>query len=92
MPTYKRVPSPIPTPYMTEAQAAAYLGLSPGYLAQLRVSGKGPEYRDHGRIVYHLESLEAWSAPRRRRSTSDVTTVADVAEELTFIPTAERTR
>lgn len=89
MSTYKRVPCPIPTPYMTEAQAAAYLGLSPSYLAHLRVSGKGPEYRDHGRIAYHVEALEAWSEPRRRRSTSDAPpTVADVAAEMKFTPAA----
>lgn len=67
----KKVPSPIPSPYMTEAQAAAYLGNSATTLANLRVTGKGPVYRDHGRIAYHVDDLDAWSAARQRRSTSD---------------------
>lgn len=71
MSTYRRVVCPIPSPLLTEGQAASYLCLSPSYLAKLRVSGKGPVYRDHGVIAYHEEELLAWSNSRRRRSTSD---------------------
>jgi len=69
----RRVPCPIPVPFLTEEQAATYLGISASTLQKFRVSGKGPIYRDHGRVVYLKDELDAWSASRSRRSTSDAT-------------------
>jgi hypothetical protein len=56
--------SPVPSPYLSASEAAKYLRLSQAYLSMLRHTGKGPEYRDHGRIVYHLQALHDWCASR----------------------------
>jgi hypothetical protein len=38
----------------------------------MRVDGRGPAYRKHGRYVrYHIEDLVAYSEASKRRSTSD---------------------
>ena len=40
-------------------------------LDNLRWIGTGPKFRKHGgRIVYHIDDLEAWSEKRLRISTS----------------------
>jgi hypothetical protein len=58
--------------YHTTAYAAAYLGLSKRYLEALRLSGGGPEYSSFGKAVrYTTQSLDAWAARCRRKSTSD---------------------
>lgn len=58
---------------LTPEQAAAELGVSTNYLAKLRISGSGPEFeRLSPRVIrYPRDSLTAWRASRRRRSTSD---------------------
>jgi len=49
-------------PYLNTAQAAHYLGIGERKLQKLRVSGKGPRCRHHGRLIYyHPEDLELWS-------------------------------
>lgn len=74
-------PAPAPSPrivYFTEAEAAEYLRLARGTLQHMRVSGKGPRFRDHGangkggRITYKIADLDAWSDGRAKLSTSDV--------------------
>lgn len=62
--------------YLTESEAATYLRLSSNTLRGWRVSGKGPAYRDHGRVVYALADLDEWSKGRTRLSTSDAPTEA----------------
>ena len=58
--------------YMTTAQAAACLGLSPRTLESYRCRGGGPPYYDLGGVVrYLLSDLVKWASKRRRRSTSD---------------------
>lgn len=54
-------------------EAAAQLGVSRGYLAQLRVTGKGPAFRaiTPRTIRYAQEDIDAWLAAAKRRSTSD---------------------
>ncbi|HJS13371.1 DNA-binding protein [Sphingopyxis sp.] len=49
-------------PFMNTHAAAAYLCIGWRKLRRLRVSGKGPSFRRHGRlIVYCVEDLDAWS-------------------------------
>ena len=53
-------------------QAAAFLNLSPKTLERWRLTGNGPAYRKHGRVVVYAQAeLEAWSEAQIRRSTSD---------------------
>lgn len=66
----------IDSPYLVPEQAAAYLHVSEHTLAKLRLSGKGPRFRYHGRgkraPVYTQAALDAWSAEQERASTSEV--------------------
>ena len=62
------------SPYLTTMQAAKYLNLSHKTLEKFRVTGGGPDYRKHGRkVVYRASDLDAWSASRLARSTSETT-------------------
>ena len=57
--------------------AGQYLGVSPKTLANWRVSGIGPAFRRHGgRILYAVADLDAWSAARTFRSTSEADAAA----------------
>lgn len=59
--------------YLSNAQAAAYLNLSPRTLEKQRVIGGGPRFRKFGRrVVYALADLDAWADERRCASTSDL--------------------
>jgi hypothetical protein len=59
-------------PFLNTAEAAAWLRLSTNTLEKMRVQGKGPIYRKHGRYVrYHIEDLVDYSNASKRRSTSD---------------------
>lgn len=50
------------SPFLTTAQAAFYLGLSPRTLQEHRSAGTGPVFRRHARRVrYHIDDLDAWS-------------------------------
>lgn len=49
------------TPWLTPVEAARYLSVSGGTLANWRSSGNGPRYRTVGRIVrYHRDDLDAF--------------------------------
>src|SRR3546814_17631861 len=49
-------------PFMHTHAAAAYLCIGWRKLRKLRVSGQGPRFRRHGRlIIYCVEDLDAWS-------------------------------
>jgi hypothetical protein len=58
---------------MRRRQAAAYLGVSPGFLEKHACRGTGPPYlRISSRLVlYERDELDRWAAARRVRSTSD---------------------
>ncbi len=59
---------------LSTAEAAAQLGLSPGYLKTLRVTGGGPVFVKLGgtrRVAYDPADLDAWVQASKRRSTSD---------------------
>lgn len=50
------------SPFLSTAQAAHYIGLSPRTLERMRRTGRGPRFRKHGRYVrYHIAELDAWS-------------------------------
>ena len=54
-------------PYLTVAQAANRLQLTRDTLDRWRMNGTGPMFRYHGgRIVYHIEDLDAWSDDNRQ--------------------------
>ncbi|MEL7546099.1 MAG: helix-turn-helix domain-containing protein [Pseudomonadota bacterium] len=54
-----------PTPYLTAAEAAAYLRLEESTLNAMRWRKEGPCWRKHGgRVVYHKDSLDFWSESR----------------------------
>ena len=58
--------------YMTTAQAAAHLGLSPRTLESYRCRGGGPPFYVFGSVVrYLLSDVVKWASKRRRNSTSD---------------------
>jgi predicted DNA-binding transcriptional regulator AlpA len=60
-----------PRRYLRTAEAADYLGLAPGTLDKLRVTGGGPVFAKLGRVaVYELADLDAWVAERKRPHTS----------------------
>lgn len=53
------------SPFLSTAQAAHYIGLSPRTLERMRRTGRGPRFRKHGRYVrYHILELDAWSESR----------------------------
>ncbi|WP_338128914.1 helix-turn-helix domain-containing protein [Bradyrhizobium brasilense] len=59
-------------PFLNTAEAAAWLRLTKNTLEKMRVQGRGPVYRKHGRYVrYHIEDLVEFSQASKRRSTSD---------------------
>ncbi len=61
-----------PKRYLTNDEAARYLGLGRQTLPKLRLRGSGPVFRKFGRAVrYAIEDLDAWAQDRCRRSTSD---------------------
>jgi Helix-turn-helix domain len=59
-------------PFLTVAEAAAYLRLKKRTLDNMRWMGTGPKFRKHGgRIYYHVDELKEWSLNSRRNSTSE---------------------
>jgi hypothetical protein len=57
---------------LTTAKAARALGLAPGTLAKLRLSGNGPPYYKLGRrVLYRQEDLATWLESRLARDTCD---------------------
>ena len=68
---------PVTDRYLTNAEAAAVLKLSPRTLEKLRVNGGGPRFRKFGsRVIYAREDLESWANARICESTSDAQYVA----------------
>ena len=67
----KLVP-PVTDRYLTNAEAAAVLRLSPRTLEKLRVNGGGPRFRKFGsRVIYARGDLDEWANARVCESTSD---------------------
>jgi hypothetical protein len=61
------------SPLLTPDEAAAWLRVTKGHPARLRVVGGGPAFIKLSRrcVVYRLQDLQACVAARIRRSTSD---------------------
>lgn len=61
------------SPLLTPDEAAAWLRVTKGHLARLRVVGGGPLFVKLSRrcIAYRIEDLEAFVASRVRCSTAD---------------------
>lgn len=60
------------SPFLNTKQAAFYVGLSARTLEKMRVQGRGPRYRKHGRYVrYHIDDFEAWSKARAQLVTAE---------------------
>lgn len=58
--------------YLTNAEAAEFLQLSPRTLEKQRVVGGGPRFRKFGRrVVYALDDLVRWAEARGCDTTSD---------------------
>ena len=54
--------TPEPSPFLTEAQAATRLGLSPKTLRNWRSAGVGPPSLKLGSAVrYHQDALDLWA-------------------------------
>ena len=62
---------PIPSPWLNETEAAAYLRCSRGSLANKRLKGNGPKYANFGIVLYHFAWLDEYAHAHSRRSTSD---------------------
>jgi len=73
----ERLPKPTPpvvnTPYLSPAQAAAFLNISPETLQRSRTRGDGPPFLriSPRRVAYLQKDLEAWAESMRRTSTVD---------------------
>lgn len=65
--------------YLSPAQAARFLGLSPRTLERFRETGDGPTFTRIGirRIAYARRDLDEWLSARRYRSTSEASVAAD---------------
>ncbi|MPS34315.1 MAG: DNA-binding protein [Stenotrophomonas sp.] len=62
----------LPSRYLTNDEAAAFLRLSPRTLEKLRVIGGGPRFRKFGRrVMYAVADLEAWADARSFETTFD---------------------
>lgn len=61
---------------VSEAKAAAMIGLAPRTLQSKRLDGSGPVFVQltKRRIGYSVEALRVWVANRSARSTADATT------------------
>jgi excisionase family DNA binding protein len=59
-------------PYVTTAEAAKLLHVSPRTLERKRSHGDGPRFHKAGRrVLYRIDEIEAWLAGNRFGSTSE---------------------
>lgn len=59
--------------FLSEREAAPFLGISVRSLQTWRQQGGGPKWRKHGRVVrYLVDDLLAWSESQVKSSTSAV--------------------
>ena len=58
--------------FLTNAEAAAFLRLSPRTLEKQRIIGGGPRFHKFGRrVLYSIGDLESWANARRFEMTCD---------------------
>jgi hypothetical protein len=54
-------------PFLTAKQTAFYLGIGWGTLKGMRLEGRGPACRLHGKAwYYHIDDIDAWSNARKK--------------------------
>jgi hypothetical protein len=59
--------------HLTIEEAAIYVGLSKGALAQRRYLGQPPTYRKLGKSVFYaVDALDSWLAASERSGTTQV--------------------
>ena len=65
------------SPYLSQQQAADYLGVSERSLERWRVEGSGPRFcrLGHRRVVYRRDDLDAYGDARTFASTSEADAV-----------------
>ena len=76
-------------PFLNTVEAAAWLRLTKNTLEKMRVQGRGPIYRKHGRYVrYHIEDLVDYSQEVFDRIVSEYSEFAEQIglNAVTFIP------
>jgi hypothetical protein len=60
------------SPFLSNAQAAFYIGLHWRTLENMRGRGEGPRFRKHGRYVrYHIDDLDDWSRSNGQKPRRD---------------------
>lgn len=65
--------------YLNTDQVAEILQLSPRTIEKFRLTGEGPDFHKFGRrCLYSIEDIERWTESRRRSSTSDPGTDANI--------------
>ena len=57
-------------PFLTVAEAGAFLRFKKRTLDNMRWVGNGPNFRKHGGRDYHIDELKEWSLETRAKSTS----------------------
>jgi len=57
---------PINPERMNNEQAAEYLGISPGYLVNLRARGEGPDYYKLGGVFYKESDLDKYIESKKQ--------------------------
>jgi excisionase family DNA binding protein len=63
--------SEMPTRKLSVQEAARFLGLSVSTLNKMRLDGSGPPFLKLGRrVLYDIQTLDAWATERTRKSTS----------------------
>ena len=85
------MPDQLPaSPFLTLAEAAAYLRLAPRTLDNMRQRGIGPLYGKHGgRVRYHREDLVAWADSTRRRTTTEKKPTSSYDDRIYACQTAQ---
>lgn len=69
------------SPFLTNDEAAAFLGLGARTLQDMRARGRGPTFRKHARFVrYHIDDLVSWS-----RTTTLVDTMRKKKREIPWL-------
>lgn len=74
--TLDNAPPAKPTGYLTTAEAADFVRLSPRTMERLRVQGTGPRYIKAGRgkrakVLYRVADLQEWLEATTFQSTSE---------------------
>jgi hypothetical protein len=63
----------LPRTYLTNAETAKYLRLSPRTLEKMRGLGNGPHFCKFGRrVLYEISEVDAWAAGRTYEMTAAI--------------------